>query len=582
MIDDHRCLRRVLAGTAAVALAIGTTSGVQMAAAEAAAADPTVALSFPTQAMEGRVNVLPGETLRAGYAFTVPGNHPAVTVTVTDATVDFVATCASGSGGGVIALPLPARSYADPVGDGSDWFPSADQSAATAYQSTVAVPDLCHGTAISLARGGTFKGSLTSTDTTDPINIRWHYSANGSAGGWSATIGRTTGAAAAPAPTAPTPSQIIVKVDMADGYTINSLLDRYPIKVDDGGLASRGIYLVSPTSTQFQSSSAKLADLASQLNGAHGILYAQVNTPVQLVDNHFYGWPYGSPTPVGSLPSAFSNQAAARSLQLAAAHTRNQGAGTLVAVLDTGVDATVPALAGRVSAGWNYVGDTSDTNDIADKGAGTASVGHGTFIAGLIALVAPQAKIISEKVLNSAGFGTIYGAAQAILDATRAGAKVINLSFGTPIQPTWNLLQDAIQQAHNAGVVVVAAAGNDASSIQHYPAAQAPTISVAALDPGQTTLTPFSDYGGWVDVAAPGQQVVGPLPGGTYAAWAGTSMATPFVAGQAALLETQRPGISPDKVAAAIEQTATKLPSSPIHFGAINIPGSLAFASNHP
>lgn len=581
MIDDHRSLRRVLAGAAAAALAIGTTSAVLNSAAGATAIDPTVPLSFPTQAMEGRVNVLPGATLRAGYAFTVPGNHPAATVTVTDATVDFVATCANGSGGGVIALPLPDRSYTDPAGDGSDWLPTATQTAAAAYQATVDVPDLCHGTAISLASGGTFKGSLTSTDTTDPINLRWHYSAGGSAGGWSATIGRTTGAVVAPAPTGPAPTQIIVKVDTADGYTISSLVNRYPITVDDGGLASRGIYLVSPTSAQFQGSPAHLANLANQLNGAHGVLYAQVNTPVQLADNHFYGWPYGSPTPIGNLPAAFSDQAASRSLHLGAAHTTSEGAGILVAVLDTGVDATVPALAGRVSSGWNYVEDTADTNDVADKGAGTSAVGHGTFVSGLVALVAPQAKILPERVLNSAGFGTIYGAAQAILDATRAGAKVINLSFGTPAQPTWNLLQDAIQQAHNAGVVVVGAAGNDASTIQHFPAAQPPTISVAALDPGQATLTPFSDYGGWVDVAAPGQQVVGPLPGGGYATWSGTSMATPFVSGQAALLETEMPGISADKVAEAIEQSAVRLPLNPIHFGAINISGSLSFAVSH-
>ena len=84
-------------------------------------------------------------------------------------------------------------------------------------------------------------------------------------------------------------------------------------------------------------------------------------------------------------------------------------------------------------------------------------------------------------MLNGNGYGTVYGAAQAILDATAAGAGVINLSFGTLIQPPSNLLQQAIQQAQQAGVVVVAAAGNQGSNQQEYPAAWSQALSVAAM-----------------------------------------------------------------------------------------------------
>ena len=351
--------------------------------------------------------------------------------------------------------------------------------------------------------------------------------------------------------------------------------------MDKGGLASRGIYLVTPTLPQSQWPPGELAQLAGQINGAKGVLYAEVNLPVKLADTEFYAWPYGKPVRDGTLPRTYTRQAAAATLQLTTAHQQSNGAGVTVAVLDTGADPTVPALRGRLLKGWNYITDNSDTADVATP-AGDAAVGHGTFVSGLIALVAPQAKILPEKVLNGNGYGTVYGAAQAILDATAAGAGVINLSFGTATQPPSNLLQQAIQQAQQAGVVVVAAAGNAGSNQQEYPAAWSQTLSVAALDQNDAALTAFSDYGGWVDVGAPGEGIVGPMPGGGYDIWAGTSMSTPFVSGQAALIRSLVPAIPADHVFQAIENTATQLPQNPIHNGAINITASLTFATAHP
>jgi subtilisin family serine protease len=227
------------------------------------------------------------------------------------------------------------------------------------------------------------------------------------------------------------------------------------------------------------------------------------------------------------------------------------------------------------------VADDGDTSDVATS-AGNGAVGHGTFVSGLIALVAPQALILPEKVLDSQGVGTIYGAAQAIMDATTAGARVINLSFGSETQPPSNLLQQAVQQAQAAGVVVVAAAGNERSNQSEYPGSWSQTLSVAALDQADNALAPFSNYGGWVDVAAPGEGIVGPMPGGGYAMWAGTSMAAPFVSGEAALIRSLVPRIHANQVFQAIENTATHLPLNPIHFGVINIAASLAFALAHP
>jgi hypothetical protein len=572
MNHRSRCVSGVLGATV---VAAGLTAAPSVARAN-------VQIAFPTQAMDKNLVVSPGTTLEAGYDFTMPGGHPAAKVSFPHAQVSFNATCASGQGGGLVTIKMSSGSYIDPLNN-AGWFPSADQSSLASYEGAVQVPNLCNGAQVSLQQGGTFAATLESSDATNHVNVRWHYGtsgASGVAGNWSPTLSFIPGPGGPPPPPPPPqPTQIIVKIDTAAGHTISNVTSAFPVKVDHGGLASRGIYLVSPITSMTQP---QLQNLANQINGDHGVVvYAQVNLPVKLADTEFYAWPYGSPHKVGQLPSAFTKQPAATTLQLTAAHTQSLGAGVTVAVLDTGADPTVPALKGRLLPGWNYVADNGDTADVAAR-AGNAAVGHGTFVSGLVALVAPKAKILPYKVLNSQGYGTIYGVSQAIIDATAADASVINLSFGTATQPPPNLLQQAIQQAQAAGVVVVAAAGNEGSNQQEFPASWPRTLSVAALAPGDGSLAAFSDFGGWVQVGAPGEEVVGPMPGGGYAIWAGTSMATPFVSGQAALIRSLVPGIQPDHVFQAIEQTATHLLPNPIHSGAINVPSSLMFALSHP
>ncbi len=570
--------RRALCALAATAAATASA----LTAAPSAYADAQI--SLPTQAM-GNLQVSPGATLEAGYDFQMSGNHPAARVSFTRAKVTFNAGCVSGPGGGVITVHLAGVSSVNPANDGGDWFPSGDQYSLASYQGSVSVPDLCGGGLVSLQQGGSFTATLGSSDATDQVHVRWHYAIAGPAGGqggnWSGDQQFIPGPGGPPPPPPPpVPTQIIVKVDLAGGYTIGDVTAALPVQVDKGGLASRGIYLVSPTLPQSLWPPDELQQLAGQINGYHGVDYAEENLPVRLADTEFYAWPYGPPSPDGTLPRAYTHQPTVTALQLAAAHLQAKGAGVTVAVLDTGAD-PVPALTGRLLPGWNYVADNSDTSDVASP-AGNAAVGHGTFVSGLIALVAPKAKILPEKVLNGNGYGTVYGAAQAILDATADGAGVINLSFGTETQPPSNLLQQAIQQAQQAGVIVVAAAGNTGSNQQEYPAAWSQALSVAAMDQSNSSLTNFSDWGGWVQVSAPGEQVVGPMPGGGYDTWAGTSMSTPFVSGQAALIRSLVPGIHADHVFQAIENTATQLPNNPIHHGAINIPSSLNFAVAHP
>jgi subtilisin family serine protease len=381
-------------------------------------------------------------------------------------------------------------------------------------------------------------------------------------------------------------TKIVVKVDLGDGYTIDDVVGAFPVAMDSGGLASRGIYRVHPTDPRYLDPK-KAAELAAKIAHADGVMYAEPDLPVHLADTQFHGWPYGVRTDCGADPETWADQPAVADLQLAAAHARSLGAGTVVAALDTGADAGHPALSGRLLPGWNYVDDNADTGDVATgtdddgDGVGDSAVGHGTFVSGLIGLVAPDARILPYRVLDSDGYGTIYEVAQAILDATAARADVINLSFGTAVKTTSHLLDDAITQAKRAGVVLVGAAGNNGNNRPQYPAANSGVLGVSALAPGGHGLTNFSNWGTWAAVAAPGQQVTGPVPGGGYALWSGTSMAAPFVSGQVALLRAAVPGLRLDKLTEAISHTVDTLPHHPVRFGAINIPESLDFARSH-
>ncbi|MFS0702152.1 S8 family serine peptidase [Cellulomonas sp. 179-A 4D5 NHS] len=234
------------------------------------------------------------------------------------------------------------------------------------------------------------------------------------------------------------------------------------------------------------------------------------------------------------------------------------GAGTVIAVLDTGVDASHPDLAGSVEPGIDLVNGDSDPAD--DHGHGTivagAAMAHGDNGEGAVG-AAYGARLLPVKVLDSRGRGPDSVVAQGIAWAVDHGADVLNLSLGGPdVSP---VLLAAMQAAVARGVVVVVAAGNDGSDVAQYPAAYAPQVAgvlaVGATD-DDGALTDFSSWGDWVSIAAPGVQVVGPAAGGGYAQADGTSLAAPFVSGTAALVLARTPGATPAVVEDRLVSTA--------------------------
>lgn len=226
-----------------------------------------------------------------------------------------------------------------------------------------------------------------------------------------------------------------------------------------------------------------------------------------------------------------------------------------VAIIDTGVQGSHPDLSSKVIYGHDYV----DNDNVSDDGNG-----HGTHCAGItgaltnnsvgIAGVAPHTSIYAVRVLDNQGSGTLDAVAQGIREAADSGAKVISLSLGAPNGGT--ALQQAVQYAWNKGSVIVAAAGNAGNTKANYPAYYSEVIAVASTDQSDRKSS-FSTYGSWVDVAAPGSNIYSTYKGSTYQSLSGTSMATPHVAGVAALLANQ--GYSNTQIRQIIESTSDKI-----------------------
>lgn len=247
--------------------------------------------------------------------------------------------------------------------------------------------------------------------------------------------------------------------------------------------------------------------------------------------------------------SEVTQQQAASRLQLTSVHAQTAGAGIRVAVIDVGTAADHPMLMGSVGTGYDYV----DQDTIAqDEPAGFAG-GHGTFVAGVVHLVAPDAEIIPYRVLDTLGRGHGFRIARAVIDAVEAGCRVINLSLVmSGKHPT---LDAAIEYARDHDVVVVAAAGNDSSDVDRFPADDSYCLGVAALD-SSDVLAEFSNYGSHVSLCAPGVDVKGPYIDSSYARWSGTSFAAPMVAATAALLVSTRPTASWNDIVDQLESTA--------------------------
>ena len=266
--------------------------------------------------------------------------------------------------------------------------------------------------------------------------------------------------------------------------------------------------------------------------------------------------------------SDVQGQTAIAQIRAAAAQKIATGTGVVVAVLDTGVDALHEALAGHVLPGRDVVDGDDDPseakNGLDDDGDGQIDegYGHGTFVAGLVLAVAPNVQILPVRVLDTDGRGTVSNIAAGIEWAVNNGADVVNLSLG--MDASSGILGDAVRYALTRNVVVVAATGNQGTSAAvNFPASISGVVAVTATDPVGAPAT-FANSGTGTIVAAPGASVVGPIPGGQYGTWSGTSFSAALASGGAALLVQTQPAITPAQVVTRVQRTARRRARLPL------------------
>jgi thermitase len=243
-----------------------------------------------------------------------------------------------------------------------------------------------------------------------------------------------------------------------------------------------------------------------------------------------------------------------------------------IAILDTGVDLDHPDLADKLISSVDF-SDSASVDDV---------FGHGTHVAGIAAAITNNgigvaglgycSNIMNVKVLGDYGSGTYSGIASGIIWATDNGAEIINMSLGGSSNSS--TLEDAINYAWSKGVVLVAAAGNNGNTMPMYPAHYNNCIAVAATTADDTRRS-TSSYGDWVDVAAPGAGIYSTFKNNGYGYMSGTSMASPHVAGLAALVFTtvsdaNGNGKLNDEVRSRIQATCDDIGVSGIGYGRIN------------
>ncbi|MEW6308624.1 MAG: S8 family peptidase [Bacillota bacterium] len=239
--------------------------------------------------------------------------------------------------------------------------------------------------------------------------------------------------------------------------------------------------------------------------------------------------------------------------------TGNKGTGIKVAILDTGIDLAHEDL--RVWGGANFISTATSYDD---------DHGHGTHCAGIVAAldngigvigVAPEAQLYAVKVLDDAGSGSWSTVAAGIEWAITNRMNVISMSLGGSVGST--TLEAACQKAWNAGILLVAAAGNSGTAAGttdtvNYPAKYATVIAVAATDSADLRAS-WSSTGPTVELAAPGVNILSTYPGDSYETLSGTSMACPHVAGVAALVWRAHPTLTNQQVRDKMNATALDL-----------------------
>jgi len=336
--------------------------------------------------------------------------------------------------------------------------------------------------------------------------------------------------------------------EMLPGYSIELVNAAYGTTIR-GHQPQTNCYLLSTPSGADAESLAVLIDAMPE------VLYCGLNfyfdTPEGLQRSQPFLDVYGD--------GDYETQEAALALELPVLRTLSTGEGVGIALLDGGVNFDHPLFSGDsgVISVWDYV--DGDTEAFDEPGGGGS--GHGTFVAGVLRLMAPGASICVYRVLDTAGRGTGYDVASALLDAVDRGCKVANLSLG--MNGVDDAVDEALRYARDHNVMVIASAGNDSTDDSYlfpFPASRTNCVAVAALD-SLNRKADFSNFGIKIDYDAPGTHIYGPYLDTSYAWWDGTSFSAPFVSALAGLVYSVDPSLSVTAVDTLLALTAINVDS---------------------
>jgi thermitase len=286
--------------------------------------------------------------------------------------------------------------------------------------------------------------------------------------------------------------------------------------------------------------------VVERMNADLDLLFAEFNQQLQLPEvrqtSHAFIDQVSHAFIDGQSPVNFYGQQSVENLCLAEAHEFSRGSGVRVAVIDTGLDFNHSLFAERIA--WPIYDFVDDDGNPSDEQDGAAS-GHGTFVAGLIALTAPDAKIMPLRAFSSDGRGTSFDIARAIRFATDEGVDVINMSFG--MLEDDKLIKDALKYARPR-VYLVASAGNDNLNTIQFPADTVNFILSVTSTTTNDIKAPFANYNSKMYAAAPGVLLYSAYPGERWAWWSGTSFSTALVTGEAALLLSLNPSLKSENL----------------------------------
>jgi subtilisin family serine protease len=352
------------------------------------------------------------------------------------------------------------------------------------------------------------------------------------------------------------PDELIVKIK--EGGDLSALAAKYGARIASRNEKLSTVLLKFPQG-------ADLASLQKKLKDEPFVGYAERNVALQAAT-------------LPNDPKFTSQKSYIQATQVDKAWDVTTGSPNVtIAIIDTGVDTSHPDLKPNLVPGWNTISNSTNVSDDNGHGTHTAGVAAAAYNNAVgIAGVAGTSKIMPVKALGSQGSGWANDVAEGVIWAADHGARVISMSFGT----SQNLaeLQDAITYAYRKGAVVLAPTGNSGSdgcsSVRpRYPAAMNHVVAVASMNTATKSRSAFANCGPYVDISAPGENVITTeryssysTPAAQSTSWTpnnGTSLSTAYAAGVAALVLSQRPQLSPDQVEQALEDSATTTNTAP-------------------